>query len=277
MRTLPGEPPDAVNVPPGCRFHPRCPIAEERCRVEVPQLLPAAAGGTTLVACHLRSAEPGPLPSRRETVIMDRDERRRRGPAGGAAAGPCRRWGARVRRPLRVAGGRQPGVAGLAVGAQRRRGAPSARRRGLRCSETDAERPPGRDLRERPHGCGDRWLRLAHGDGGERLESAADPAGPWRAVLAVDAFSEPGRPASLDWFFPSPDGRYAAFGVSWGGDEQCVLRLLDLEREELLPVAVPECVEHPGGLASRFERLLLPRGSLRDEPATRPAVPGGRR
>ncbi len=92
-----------------------------------------------------------------------------------------------------------------------------------------------------PHGCGDRWLRFAYGDDGERLESAAGPAGPWRVVLPVDAFSEPGRPATLDWFFPSPDGRYAAVGVSWGGDEQCVLRLLDLEREELLPVAVPEC------------------------------------
>ena len=92
-----------------------------------------------------------------------------------------------------------------------------------------------------PHGCGDRWLRFAYGDDGERLEAAADPAGPWRVVLPVDAFSEPGRPATLDWFFPSPDGRSAAVGVSWGGDEQCVLRLLDLEREELLSVAVPEC------------------------------------
>jgi oligopeptide/dipeptide ABC transporter ATP-binding protein len=66
VRTLPGEPPDASHVPPGCRFHPRCPIAEERCRVEVPQLLPAASGGTTLVACHLRSSGQATLPSRDE-------------------------------------------------------------------------------------------------------------------------------------------------------------------------------------------------------------------
>ena len=60
VRTLPGEPPDASHVPPGCRFHPRCPIAEERCRVEVPALLPAADGDeATVVACHLRSA-PAP-------------------------------------------------------------------------------------------------------------------------------------------------------------------------------------------------------------------------
>jgi peptide/nickel transport system ATP-binding protein len=55
VRTLPGDPPDASRVPPGCRFHPRCPICEERCRIEAPALLPAAGGGDVVVACHLRS------------------------------------------------------------------------------------------------------------------------------------------------------------------------------------------------------------------------------
>jgi oligopeptide/dipeptide ABC transporter ATP-binding protein len=41
---LTGETPNPVDVPSGCRFHPRCPVAEERCRLEDPQLrLPAAA------------------------------------------------------------------------------------------------------------------------------------------------------------------------------------------------------------------------------------------
>lgn len=35
---LPGEIPSPVNPPPGCTFHTRCPYAEERCRVEVPEL-----------------------------------------------------------------------------------------------------------------------------------------------------------------------------------------------------------------------------------------------
>ena len=91
-----------------------------------------------------------------------------------------------------------------------------------------------------PHGCGDCWIRLAHGAGGERLERAADPAGPWGSILAIEDFSRPDGTASLDWFFPSPDGHYVALGVSWGGDEQCVLRLLDVEREEVLPVSVPD-------------------------------------
>jgi oligopeptide/dipeptide ABC transporter ATP-binding protein len=35
---LQGETPDAVAIPPGCRFHPRCPIAEPRCSLEDPAL-----------------------------------------------------------------------------------------------------------------------------------------------------------------------------------------------------------------------------------------------
>jgi peptide/nickel transport system ATP-binding protein len=40
---LQGETPDPVDVPPGCRFHPRCPVAEPRCRREDPALHPPAA------------------------------------------------------------------------------------------------------------------------------------------------------------------------------------------------------------------------------------------
>lgn len=50
-----GEIPSAVDVPPGCRFHPRCPYAMEVCSKIVPKLM--APDGTSqedhLVACHL--------------------------------------------------------------------------------------------------------------------------------------------------------------------------------------------------------------------------------
>ncbi|MCI0478699.1 MAG: ABC transporter ATP-binding protein [Anaerolineales bacterium] len=36
LTTLPGEPPDLLNPPPGCRFHPRCPRATSVCAREVP-------------------------------------------------------------------------------------------------------------------------------------------------------------------------------------------------------------------------------------------------
>jgi oligopeptide/dipeptide ABC transporter ATP-binding protein len=58
QRTLPGDPPDASNVPSGCRFHPRCAIAVGRCKSEVPRLQPATDESGTMVACHLRSASP---------------------------------------------------------------------------------------------------------------------------------------------------------------------------------------------------------------------------
>jgi oligopeptide/dipeptide ABC transporter ATP-binding protein len=47
---LPGEPPDATRPPPGCVFHPRCPLAIDRCRREVPVLRPVRPG--RLAACH---------------------------------------------------------------------------------------------------------------------------------------------------------------------------------------------------------------------------------
>lgn len=50
-----GEIPNPINPPSGCTFHPRCPIAQDVCKREVPQLLPMAGEGGQLVACHLRS------------------------------------------------------------------------------------------------------------------------------------------------------------------------------------------------------------------------------
>ncbi len=45
-----GEIADPRNVPPGCRFHTRCPFAEEKCRVEEPPLREVESGRR--VACH---------------------------------------------------------------------------------------------------------------------------------------------------------------------------------------------------------------------------------
>jgi len=45
-----GEIPDPINPPPGCAFHPRCPLAMERCKRERPEM---RSLGATRVACHL--------------------------------------------------------------------------------------------------------------------------------------------------------------------------------------------------------------------------------
>ena len=45
-----GDPPNPADPPSGCRFHPRCPLAVDRCRVDPPVLRDL---GARRVACHL--------------------------------------------------------------------------------------------------------------------------------------------------------------------------------------------------------------------------------
>jgi peptide/nickel transport system ATP-binding protein len=52
-KMIEGEIPNPISPPPGCTFHPRCPLAFELCRKEVPQ--PIADGART-VACHAVAA-----------------------------------------------------------------------------------------------------------------------------------------------------------------------------------------------------------------------------
>jgi peptide/nickel transport system ATP-binding protein len=54
---LGGEPPNPTDVPPGCRFHPRCPVAQDRCRTIDPPLWPAGSQEHR-AACVL--VEPAP-------------------------------------------------------------------------------------------------------------------------------------------------------------------------------------------------------------------------
>jgi prolyl oligopeptidase len=71
---------------------------------------------------------------------------------------------------------------------------------------------------------------------GEREQAAlyAAEAG----VLAEQPLVDPltwGERAALDWFYPSHDGRFVAFGVSHNGDERSELCVIDVERKQLLP------------------------------------------
>jgi len=47
---LRGEPPSPIDVPSGCRFHPRCPMAQDICRSVVPEV--SRAGDQHIVTCH---------------------------------------------------------------------------------------------------------------------------------------------------------------------------------------------------------------------------------
>jgi oligopeptide transport system ATP-binding protein len=48
---LPGDVPSPIAPPPGCTFHPRCPVKEARCEQDIPQLREVEPGHW--VSCHL--------------------------------------------------------------------------------------------------------------------------------------------------------------------------------------------------------------------------------
>jgi len=50
--SIPGQPPDLLHPPTGCRFHPRCPYAMDICKKEVP-VLQKQGSGEHKVACYL--------------------------------------------------------------------------------------------------------------------------------------------------------------------------------------------------------------------------------
>jgi len=58
--SLPGEVPNPAHPPSGCRFHPRCPYAFDRCPVDEPPLL--ALTSTRAAACWLQSSGVPPRP-----------------------------------------------------------------------------------------------------------------------------------------------------------------------------------------------------------------------
>jgi peptide/nickel transport system ATP-binding protein len=55
--SIPGRPPALDNPPAGCRFHPRCPVAIDKCRTHDPQVI--QIGPDHRVACHVVAQELG--------------------------------------------------------------------------------------------------------------------------------------------------------------------------------------------------------------------------
>jgi oligopeptide transport system ATP-binding protein len=50
LDAIPGNPPNMIDPPSGCPFHPRCPMARDRCRTERPE--PRELGAGRRSACH---------------------------------------------------------------------------------------------------------------------------------------------------------------------------------------------------------------------------------
>ncbi|MEU4092856.1 ABC transporter ATP-binding protein [Streptomyces sp. NPDC026673] len=52
LTPIEGSPPSMVDLPPGCPFAARCPVAVDRCRTEEPRLLGVGHGSAHATACH---------------------------------------------------------------------------------------------------------------------------------------------------------------------------------------------------------------------------------
>ena len=82
------------------------------------------------------------------------------------------------------------------------------------------------------------FLRLAPGQMNAALVMRDGVNGPDRVLVDPDRFREGAARASIDWYAPSPDARYVAYGVSRGGSEDSVLRVLAVDTAKDLPLEI---------------------------------------
>jgi len=59
LKPIPGQPPSLINLPSGCKFHPRCGYVFDRCLTEEPVLHPVAERGSHASACWLPATAAG--------------------------------------------------------------------------------------------------------------------------------------------------------------------------------------------------------------------------
>jgi peptide/nickel transport system ATP-binding protein len=59
LKPIPGQPPSLINLPSGCKFHPRCGYVFDHCLTEEPVLHPVAEHGSHASACWLPASAAG--------------------------------------------------------------------------------------------------------------------------------------------------------------------------------------------------------------------------
>jgi prolyl oligopeptidase len=82
------------------------------------------------------------------------------------------------------------------------------------------------------------YLKLAPGQAAPALCMRESLMGAEKVLLEPERFSRGAARAAIDWFVPSPDGRHVAYGVSLGGSEDSVLRVLDVDTRRDLPFEI---------------------------------------
>ena len=77
-----------------------------------------------------------------------------------------------------------------------------------------------------------------------------------RALVDANQMSADGTVA-LDWWFPSDDGKYVAYGTSASGSENSTLHVIETATGKLLPDTIRAGPHRPGGVEERQFRFLL--------------------
>ena len=110
---------------------------------------------------------------------------------------------------------------------------------------------------------GERAFRLRRGPGQEHaVLHVREGDGPERVLLDVTAL-DPSGATTLDAWAPSKEGRLLAYQLSTGGDEESLLRVLDVDTGEVVDGPVDRCryspvAWEPGGAAFFYVRRLPP-------------------
>jgi prolyl oligopeptidase len=144
------------------------------------------------------------------------------------------------------------------------------------------------------------YLRQSPGTGQPRLCMREGTSGTERVLLDPSRYDDGPLRAAIDWYAPSPDGRHVAYGVSRGGDEASVLRVLAADGARDLGVEIDrtrfntELEWHPDGRSFYYSRIpagntgarananirvyrhMLGRAAASDEVVFAPGVGGAR-
>ncbi|HXN15818.1 MAG TPA: hypothetical protein VN878_05540, partial [Usitatibacter sp.] len=82
-----------------------------------------------------------------------------------------------------------------------------------------------------------------------------------RVLVDPERFTREGKRAAIDWFVPSPEAHYVAYGISYGGSGDSVLRVVATDTGSDLPLAIDRArfnarlAWHPDGRSFYYTRL----------------------
>ncbi len=82
------------------------------------------------------------------------------------------------------------------------------------------------------------YLQTGAGQDTAKVYVRAAKTGATRLLIDPDRFGKPGIPAAVNFFQPSDDGRYVAYGVSLGGSEAATLRVIETASGRDMQVAI---------------------------------------